>query len=117
MVGRKNGKSPLMAAITLAEWACGEMGQNVICASNDYNQASIVYNNIDQLRKNSTLRKCTKSLISGIYWTGKNKIKKEKISYLIDKSIKDATGIKTISIKKLKEIKLNYPKELILNIF
>lgn len=38
------------------------------------------------------------------------KIKKEKISYLIDKSIKDATGIKTISIKKLKEIKLNYPK-------
>lgn len=76
MVGRKNGKSPLMAAITLAEWACGEMGQNVICASNDYNQASIVYNNIDQLRKNSTLRKCTKSLISGIYWTGKNKIKK-----------------------------------------
>lgn len=76
MVGRKNGKSPLMAAITLAEWACGEMGQNVICASNDYNQASIVYNNIDQLRKNSTLRKCTKSLISGIYWTGKNKVKK-----------------------------------------
>ena len=76
MVARKNGKSPLMAAITLAEWACGEMGQNVICASNDYNQASIVYNNIDQLRKNSTLRKCTKSLISGIYWTGKNKIKK-----------------------------------------
>ena len=34
LVGRKNGKTPLIGAICLAEWFCGEMGKKIMCASN-----------------------------------------------------------------------------------
>ena len=36
LIARKNGKTPFTAALTLAEWFCGEAGQKVMCASNDY---------------------------------------------------------------------------------
>ena len=35
LVARKNGKTPLVAALIFAEWFCGGMGQSVMCASND----------------------------------------------------------------------------------
>lgn len=33
LVGRKNGKTPLIGAICLSEWFCGEMGKKILCAS------------------------------------------------------------------------------------
>jgi phage terminase large subunit-like protein len=36
LVGRKNGKTPLISAICLAEWFCGPMGLKILCSSNDY---------------------------------------------------------------------------------
>ena len=38
LMGRKNGKTPFIAALVLAEWFCGEVGQKVMCASNDYEE-------------------------------------------------------------------------------
>lgn len=36
LVGRKNGKTPLIGAMCLAEWFCGGMGLKILCSSNDY---------------------------------------------------------------------------------
>ena len=36
LVGRKCGKTPLEAAMDLAEFFCGEMGTRILCSSNDY---------------------------------------------------------------------------------
>ena len=39
LVARKNGKTPLVAALVFAEWFCGLMGTRILCSSNDYEQA------------------------------------------------------------------------------
>ena len=31
LVGRKNGKTPLIGAVCLSEWFCGEMGKKILC--------------------------------------------------------------------------------------
>ena len=36
LVARKNGKTPLISAICLAEFFCGQMGLKILCSSNDY---------------------------------------------------------------------------------
>jgi len=36
LVARKNGKTPLISALCLAEFFCGEMGTRILCSSNDY---------------------------------------------------------------------------------
>ena len=59
-IGRKNGKSPLISAISLAEWVCGEMGTNILFGSNDYDQASILFDATDAMREASPkIVRCT----------------------------------------------------------
>ena len=41
MVSRKNGKTPLVSALCLAEFFCGETGTKILCSSNDTAQASL----------------------------------------------------------------------------
>lgn len=69
LVGRKNGKTPFIAALTLSEWFCGEAGQRVMCASNDYEQASLVFDCIDNFRdQSSALDRVTRRNNFGIYF-------------------------------------------------
>ncbi|WP_071428264.1 terminase large subunit [Merdimmobilis hominis] len=78
VIGRKNGKTPLLAALALAEFFCGETGLKIMCASNDYEQADLCYQAIDSMREESrSLEKVTRKNIRGIYF-GNPKQKKKK---------------------------------------
>lgn len=50
-IGRKNGKSELCSAMGLSEFINGNEGSDIVCSSNDDNQASILYDAIDLMRQ------------------------------------------------------------------
>ncbi|WP_338630419.1 terminase large subunit [Clostridium baratii] len=83
LVGRKNGKTPLISAICLSEWFCGEIGKKILCASNDYEQADLMFQAMNSMREESpTLAKVTRKNIKGIFFGNpKQKKKKGKFSY------------------------------------
>ena len=68
LVARKNGKTPFVAALVLAEWFCGDAGQKVMCASNDYDQAGLIFDCINAFREESrAVSKVTHKNIKGIF--------------------------------------------------
>lgn len=83
LVGRKNGKTPLVSAICLAEWFCGPMGLKILCSSNDYEQADLMFQAINNMREESpSLERVTRKNIKGIYFGNPRKPKKKgKFSY------------------------------------
>lgn len=83
LVGRKNGKTPLIGAICLSEWFCGEIGKKILCASNNYEQADLMFEAINSMREESkTLEKVTRKNLKGIYFGNpKTKKKNGKFSY------------------------------------
>jgi len=83
LVGRKNGKTPLVSAIALAEWFCGPEGLRILCSSNDYEQASLMFDAINAMREESpSLEKVTRKNMKGIFFGHpKRKNKKGKYSY------------------------------------
>lgn len=50
LIARKNTKSETCSALALTEFFLGEEGNDIVCSSNDDNQASIVYDAIDLMR-------------------------------------------------------------------
>ena len=90
VIGRKNGKTPYTAALSLAEWFCGPIGTKILCASNDYDQAGIMYDGIDAMREESpTLAKVTRRNQKGIFFGNqKQRNKKGKFSKQNKGSIK-----------------------------
>ena len=50
MISRKNSKSELCSAIGLSEFITGNEGADIVCSSNDDNQASLTYDAIDTMR-------------------------------------------------------------------
>ncbi len=95
LVARKNGKTPLISAIALAEFFCGEIGTRILCSSNDYEQADLMFQAINSMREESrTLEKVTRSNIKGIFFGNPKSPKKSgKFSY------KNKGHIKKISAK------------------
>lgn len=83
MIGRKNGKSPFAAALGLAEFFCGPEGIKILAASNDYEQADIVFQAINSMREESpALEKVSRKNIKGIFFGNPKKPKKKgKFSY------------------------------------
>ena len=51
LVARKNGKSTLCAAVSLAEFMVGNPGSDIICSSNDEPQADIIFSEINNMRE------------------------------------------------------------------
>jgi phage terminase large subunit-like protein len=90
LVGRKNGKTPLISAICLAEWFCGPMGLKVLCSSNDYESADLMFQAINSMREDSpSLEKLTRKTIKGMFFGNpKTKKKKGKFSYANKGTIK-----------------------------
>jgi len=90
LVGRKNGKSPFISAIALSEWFCGPIGGNILCCSNSYEQADIMYQGIDAMREESrTLERVTHRNQKGIFFGNpKKKKSRGKFSYQNKGSIK-----------------------------
>lgn len=95
LVSRKQGKTPLISAICLAEFFCGELGTKILCSSNDYEQADLMFQAINSMREESkSLEKVTRSNIKGIFFGNPKKPKKTgKFSY------KNKGTIKKISAK------------------
>jgi len=83
MVARKNGKTPLIAAINLAEFFCGPMGTKILCSGNDYEQASLMFDACNAMREESpALAKVTRKNLRGIYFGNpRQKKTKGKFSY------------------------------------
>ncbi len=83
LVARKCGKTPLEAAMDLAEWFCGEWGTKILCSSNDYEQADLMFQSINAMREESPLlERATRKNIKGIYFGNPKKPKKRgKFSY------------------------------------
>lgn len=83
LVARKNGKTPLIGAICLAEWFCGYMGLKIMCASNDDQQAGLMFDAINAMREESpSLAKVTRKNLKGIYFGNpRKKSSKGKFSY------------------------------------
>ena len=77
LVGRKNGKTPFIAALCLAEYFCGPIGTKILCASNDYEQAALLYDAIDHMREESpSLERVTHRNQRGIFFGGRKQKKK-----------------------------------------
>lgn len=77
LIARKNGKTPFTAALTLAEWFCGEAGQKVMCASNDYDQAGLIFDCINAFREEShAVSRVTRKNIKGIFFGNPKQRKK-----------------------------------------
>lgn len=69
LIARKNGKTPFVAALILAEWFCGERGQKVMCASNDYEQAGLVFDCINNFREEApSIERVTRKNNFGIFF-------------------------------------------------
>lgn len=83
VVGRKNGKTTEVAADGNAEFFCGNIGTNILCASNDYEQAGLVFDEINNMREESQkLGKVSRKNIKGIFMGNpKQRNKKGKFSY------------------------------------
>lgn len=118
LIGRKCGKTPLVAAMDLAEWFCGEMGTKILCSSNDYEQADLMFQAINSMREESrTLEKVSRKNIKGIFFGNpKTKKKKGKFSYQNKGNIrkisaktgaKEGKNIKVGSVDEVHELKDN----------
>jgi phage terminase large subunit-like protein len=69
LVGRKNGKTPFIGALNLSEFFCGPKGLRILCSSNDYEQASLMFDAINAMREESpSLAKVTRKNLTGIYF-------------------------------------------------
>lgn len=77
MVGRKNGKTSEVAADGLAEFFCGNTGTNILCASNNYEQAGLIFDEINNMREESPrLVRVSRKNIKGIFMGGLKQKKK-----------------------------------------
>lgn len=95
LIGRKNGKTSFCAALGNAEFFCGPAGTNVLCASNDYEQAGMIFDEINNMREESPhLDKISRKNIKGIFMGGR-KQKKKKGKF----SAQNKAKIKKLSIK------------------
>jgi len=118
LIGRKNGKTTFCSALGNAEFFCGNIGTNILCASNDYEQAGMIFDEINNMREESPrLRKVSRKNIKGIFMgspkqkrkTGKfsaqNKAKIKKLS--IKTGAKEGKNIDFAIIDEVHEMKDN----------
>lgn len=77
LVGRKNGKTPFVGAMCLAEFFCGPMGIKILCASNNYEQAGLMFDAIDYMREESpSLERVTRRNQKGIFFGNRKQKRK-----------------------------------------
>lgn len=61
LVGRKNGKSTILAADAMCDLFCGPGGMDICCASNDDRQARIIWNEVKGMRQRLDPKKAISS--------------------------------------------------------
>lgn len=116
LIGRKCGKTPLVAAMDLAEFFCGEAGTKILCSSNDYEQADLMFQAINAMREESpAVERVTRKNIKGIFFGNpKHPKKRGKFSYQNKGNIKkisanagakEGKNIKVGSVDEVHELK------------
>jgi len=75
--------TPLVSAICLAEFFCGSVCLKILCSSNDYEQADLMFQAINAMREESpSLERVTRKNIKGIFFGNPKKPKQQgKFSY------------------------------------
>ncbi|MCQ2749879.1 MAG: terminase large subunit [Clostridia bacterium] len=80
LIARKNGKTTFIAGIDLAEFFLSKGGTDIVCASNTNDQASILFEEINNMREQSKALRNEKRSKKNIFYIyspkNKNKIKK-----------------------------------------
>ena len=80
LIARKNGKTTFVAGIDLAEFFLSKGGVDIVCASNTNDQASILFEEINNMREHSKALSKPKRSRKNIFYIyspkNKNKIKK-----------------------------------------
>ena len=80
LIARKNGKTTFVAGIDLAEFFLSSGGTDIVCASNTNDQASILFEEINNMREQSKALRNEKRSKKNIFYIyspkNKNKIKK-----------------------------------------
>jgi len=80
LVARKNGKTTFIAGIDLAEFFLSKGGTDIVCASNTSDQASILFEEINNMREQSKVLRDERRSKKNIFYIysskTKNKIKK-----------------------------------------
>ena len=80
LIARKNGKTTFIAGIDLAEFFLSSGGTDIVCASNTNDQASILFEEINNMREQSKALRNEKRSKKNIFYIyspkNKNKIKK-----------------------------------------
>lgn len=80
LIARKNGKTTFVAGIDLAEFFLSRGGVDIVCASNTNDQASILFEEINNMREHSKALSKPKRSKKNIFYIysprSKNKIKK-----------------------------------------
>ena len=95
VIARKNGKTPLVAAVSLSEFMCGEMGTKILYGSNDFEQADLAFSATDAMREESpSMARRTRRNQKGIFF-GNPKHRKTKGKY----SYQNKGSIRKISAK------------------
>lgn len=95
IVARKNGKSSFAAALSLADFFCGNTGTNILLGSNDYEQAGILFDEVNNMREESTsLSRVSRKNLTGIFM-GNPKQKRHKGKFTKQNKAK----IKKLSVK------------------
>jgi phage terminase large subunit-like protein len=105
LIARKNGKSTLCAAISLAEFFCGTGGNDIVCSSNDDAQAGIIFDEIANMREwSKALEKRSHKNNKGIF-NLKNKSTIKKMSEKTQK--KEGRNIDVGVVDEVHEMKDN----------
>ena len=75
--------TPLIGSLILSEFYCGEMGTKVMCSSNDYEQASLMFDGVNAMREESPrLDRTSRKNLKGIFMGNpKQKHARGKFSY------------------------------------
>lgn len=83
VMARKNGKTPLVAAISLSEFICGEVGTNILYGSNNFEQADLAFRATDAMREESpVIARVTRRNQKGIFFGNpKHRKTRGKFSY------------------------------------
>lgn len=105
LIARKNGKSTLCAGLALAELMCGDGGTDIVCSSNDDAQASIIFEEINNMREQFDPKgKRTHKNLQGIY----NLRDKSTVKKLSDRTRnKEGRNIDTGIIDEVHEMQTN----------
>lgn len=105
LIARKNGKSALCAALSLAEFFCGNGGTDIVCSSNDDAQAGIIFDEIANMREwSKSLRKRSHKNLKGIF-NLKNRSTIKKMSEKVQK--KEGRNIDMGVVDEVHEMKDN----------